>query len=68
MTTFYKIKAQESDDKTNIDTNRVAANYTGYHIISNLIFQRIIIPKFLISNLIFQRIIITKFFIQCKKM
>ena len=32
-------------DQTNIDKNRLAANITEYHIISKLIFLRIIIPK-----------------------
>ncbi len=47
MTTF--IKTEKSDDQTNIDKYRVAANITGYHIISKLIFLRIIyiIPKFM---------------------
>ncbi len=31
--------------QTNIDKYRVAANITEYHIISKLIFPRIIIPK-----------------------
>ncbi len=35
-------------DHTNIDKFRVAANITEYHIISKLIFLRIIIPKFMI--------------------
>ena len=34
-----------SDDQTNIDKYRLAANITEYHIISKLIFQRIIIIR-----------------------
>ncbi len=37
-------KAQ-SDDKTNIDKYRVAANITEYHSLSKLIFLRIIIKN-----------------------
>ncbi len=37
MTTFNKTK---SDDQTNIDKYRVAANVTEYHIISKLIFLK----------------------------
>ena len=44
MITFIKAKLKKSYDQTNI---RVAANITEYHIISKLIFQRIIIPKFI---------------------
>ncbi len=43
----HKMEAQESDDKTNIDKCRIAANITEYHIISKLIFLRIIIPQFM---------------------
>ena len=45
MTTFIKTKFKRSDDQTNIDKYRLAANITEYHIISKLIFLRIIIPK-----------------------
>ena len=38
---------KKSDDQTNIDKNRVATNITEYHIISKLIFLRIIITKFI---------------------
>ena len=47
MTTFIKTKFKKSYDQTNIDKYRVAANITEYHIISQLIFLRIIIPNFL---------------------
>ncbi len=47
MTTFIKTKFKKSDDQTNIDKYRVLANITEYHIISKLIFLRIIIPKFM---------------------
>ena len=44
MTTFIT-KFKKSDEQTNIDKYRVAANITEYHIILKLIFLRIIIPK-----------------------
>ena len=47
MTTFIKAKLKKSDDQTNIDKYRVAANITEYQIISKLIFLRIIIPNFM---------------------
>ena len=40
-------------DQTNIDKNRLAANITEYHIISKLILQRIIIPKFMMTMKLF---------------
>ena len=40
--TFTKAKLKNSDDQTNIDRYRVAANITEYHSISKLIFLRII--------------------------
>ena len=46
MTTFIKTKFNISDDQTNIDKYRLAANITEYHIISKLILQRIIITNF----------------------
>ena len=33
MTTFKKVKLKISDVKTNIEKDRVAANYTEYHTI-----------------------------------
>ncbi len=45
MTTFIKTKFKISEEKTNIDKYRLAANITVYHIISKLILQRIIITK-----------------------
>ena len=45
--TFIKRKLKKSDDQTNIDKYRVAANITEYHITSQLIFLRIIIPEFM---------------------
>ena len=45
MTTFIKTKFKISDDHTNIDKYRLAANITEYHIISKLILQRIIITN-----------------------
>ena len=42
MTTFIKTKFKKSDDHTNIDKYRVAANITEYYIISKLIFYRIV--------------------------
>ena len=46
MTTFIKTKFKISDDQTNIDNYRLAANITEYHLISKLILQRIIITNF----------------------
>ena len=46
MTTFIKTKFNISDDQTNIDMYRLAANITEYHIISKLILQQIIITSF----------------------
>ena len=45
--TIIKTKFKKSNDQTNIYKYRVAANITEYHIISKLIFLRIIIPKFM---------------------
>ncbi len=45
MTTFIYAKLKKSDDKSNIDKFRVAANISEFYIISRLIFLRIIIPK-----------------------
>ena len=45
MTTFIKMKFKITNDQTNIDKHRLAANITQYHIISKLILQRIIITK-----------------------
>ena len=53
MTTFLKVKLKELDDQTNIVKYRLAANITYYHIISTLIFQRIIIPKFMMIRQLF---------------
>ncbi len=47
MTTFIKAKLKKADDQTKIDKYREAANITEYHIVSKLIFLRIIIPKFM---------------------
>ena len=47
MTTFIKVKLKKSDDQTNIDKYRVAANIKEYYIISKLIFLSINIPKFI---------------------
>ncbi len=35
MTTFIKMKFMKSDDQTNIEKYKVAANITDYHTISN---------------------------------
>ena len=45
MTIFIKAKLKKSDEQTNIWKYRVAANITEYHIMSKLIFRRIIIQK-----------------------
>ncbi len=47
MTTFINAKVRQSDDQTNIDKYRVAANVAEYHIMSKLTFPKIIIPKFM---------------------
>ena len=57
MTTLIKAKLKKSDVQTNIDKYRVAANITEYHIISKLIFLRIIIPKFLMIKKIRVKIV-----------
>ncbi len=44
MTKVIITKFTKSDDQTNIDKY---TNITEYHIISRLIFPRIIIPKFM---------------------
>ncbi len=46
MTTFIKKKFKISEDQTNINKYRLAANITVYHIISKLILQRIIITNY----------------------
>ena len=46
MTTFIKTKFKVSDDQTNIDKYRLAANITENNIISKLILQPIIITNF----------------------
>ncbi len=47
MTTSIGKKFSDiSDDQTNIDKYRLAANITEYHIISKLILKRIIITHF----------------------
>ncbi len=53
MTIFIKTKFKKSYDQTNIDKYRVAANITDYHIISKLIFLKLIIPKFLKKRRLF---------------
>ena len=47
--TRIKVKLKKSEDQMNIDIYGVAANITEYHIISKLIFQRIIIKNSLIE-------------------
>ena len=49
MPIFIKTKLKISDDQTQIDKYRLAANITEYHIISKLILQRIIIKNFCMS-------------------
>ncbi len=61
MTTFIKTKFKKSDEKTNIDNYRIAANFTEYHIISKLIFLRIIITKFInIRQLFYVKMLVFK--------
>ena len=45
MTILIKTKFNISDDQTNIDKYRLAANITESYIISKFLLQRIIIPK-----------------------
>ncbi len=49
---IHKSKAQQIG-QTNNDKNRIAANFTEYHILSKLIIQRIIIPKFMMIRQLF---------------
>ena len=44
------MKFNKSDDQTNIDKYRLAANIKEYHILSKLIVQIIIIPKFMMTR------------------
>ncbi len=44
MTAFIKTKFKKSEDQTNINKCRVAANIREYHKIPKLIFLRMIIP------------------------
>ena len=53
MTTFIKTKFNKSDDQTNIDKYRVAANITEYHIISKGIFLKVIFPNFMMIRQLF---------------
>ena len=46
MTKFITAKLKKSDDQMNIEKYSVATDVTDRHIISKLIFPRIIIPKF----------------------
>ncbi len=46
-----KAKLNKSYDQTNIDKYRVAGNITEYHIMSKLIFLRIIIKKFMMISI-----------------
>ncbi len=48
MTTFIKTKFNITDDQTNIDKYRLAANITEYYSISKLILQRIILKNYLV--------------------
>ena len=52
MKTFIKTKFKISDDQTNIDKYRLAANMTEYHIMIKIILQRIIIRKFMTKAII----------------
>ncbi len=45
MTTFIKAKLNKSDDQTNIDKNRVAANITEDYTIPKLILLGINFPS-----------------------
>ncbi len=54
MKTFIKVKLKKSENQNNIYEYRLAANVTEYHIISKLIFLRIIIPKFMLRRQLFE--------------
>ncbi len=43
MITFIKTKFKKSDDQTNTEKYRKLENITEYHIVSKLIFLRVII-------------------------
>ena len=64
MTTSTKAKFKKSDDKTNINKYRVAANITEYHIISKLIFLTIIIVMTMMIRQLFH--VITNMYINSK--
>ena len=51
--TFIKAKLKKSDNQTDIDKYRVAANITEYHNLSTLIFLRIIIANFMKKRQLF---------------
>ncbi len=53
MATFIKTKLKKLNDQTNIDKYRVAANITEDHIISKLIYLRIIFPKLMMIRELF---------------
>ncbi len=60
MTTFIKTKFKKLDDQTNIDNYRVVAKITEYHIISKLIFFKIIISKLMNIRQLFNEIKVCK--------
>ncbi len=53
MTRFIKMKIKISDEQTNIDKYKVAANIAEYHTISKLFYLKLIIPKFMKKRLLF---------------
>ena len=53
MKTFIRAKLKKSDDQTNIDKYRVAANITKYYITSKSFFLRIFNPKFMMIRQLF---------------
>ncbi len=64
MATFITANFKKSDDQTNIDNYRTAATITEYHIISKLIFRRLIIPKFMKIRQLFY---VKKYIYKCQK-
>ena len=60
MTTFIKTKFKKSDDQTNINKYRVAANITEYHTISKLLFLRNISSKKCMYEFKIKKTIITR--------
>ncbi len=59
MTTVIKMNIKISEDQTNIDKYKLAANITVYHILSKVILQRIFITNFCGLVVMFEMDILT---------